>query len=52
MSGNTQSHCEKLRDVTTVNTEPSLQNALELAKNMLKSVPSYGSREVKEIIVS
>lgn len=46
LSGNPKSHMEKLRDARVVDKEPSLQNALEIAKSSLKTVPAYGSREV------
>lgn len=46
LSGNPKNHIEKIKDALAVDKEPSLQNALELAKSALKTVPAYGSREV------
>lgn len=46
LSGNPKVHLEQLGKATTVTTEPSLQNALEMAKTSLKLTPTYGSREI------
>lgn len=46
LSGNPKAHMEKIKDALVVDKEPSLQNALEIAKSSLKTVPAYGSREV------
>ncbi|GLD96155.1 hypothetical protein PINS_up004833 [Pythium insidiosum] len=46
LSGNPKNHMEKIKDALAVEKEPSLQNALEVAKSSLKTVPAYGSREV------
>ncbi|DBA04121.1 TPA: hypothetical protein N0F65_004229 [Lagenidium giganteum] len=46
LSGNPKMHVEKIRDALAVDKEPSLQNALEIAKASLKTVPTYGSREI------
>ena len=39
-------HIDILKRTITVHGEPSLQNALEMAKSALKTVPSYGSKEI------
>lgn len=46
LSGNPKTHIERIKDALAVDKEPSLQNALEVAKSSLKTVPAYGSREV------
>ncbi|ETV75839.1 hypothetical protein H257_09819 [Aphanomyces astaci] len=46
LSGNPTHHIEILKSSLTVHGEPSLQNALEMARNALKIVPSYGSKEI------
>ena len=46
LSSNPNAHIEQLQKCSTVNGEPSLQNALELARTSLQFVPTYGSREV------
>ncbi|OQS07116.1 TFIIH subunit [Thraustotheca clavata] len=46
LSGNPTHHMEILKNTLTVHGEPSLQNALEMAKAALKIVPSYGSKEI------
>jgi len=44
--GNPSDHIRALREKTTIGSEPSLQNALELAKNHLSHVPKHGTREI------
>ena len=46
LSGNPKHHVEKMRASLTAHGEPSLQNALDMAKNALKTAPSYGSKEI------
>ncbi|RLN50217.1 hypothetical protein BBJ28_00021416 [Nothophytophthora sp. Chile5] len=46
LSGNPKTHMERIQAALAVDKEPSLQNALEIAKSSLKTVPAYGSREV------
>ncbi|KDO25300.1 hypothetical protein SPRG_09130 [Saprolegnia parasitica CBS 223.65] len=46
LSGNPGHHIDILKRTITVHGEPSLQNALEMAKSALKTVPSYGSKEI------
>ncbi|KAG6592707.1 General transcription factor IIH subunit 2 [Phytophthora cinnamomi] len=46
LSGNPKTHMERIAAALAVDKEPSLQNALEIAKSSLKTVPAYGSREV------
>ncbi|OQR86445.1 General transcription factor IIH subunit [Achlya hypogyna] len=46
LSGNPGHHIDILKRTLTVHGEPSLQNALEMAKSALKTVPSYGSKEI------
>lgn len=46
LSGNPKTHMDHIKNALAVDKEPSLQNALEIAKNSLKTVPAYGSREV------
>ncbi|GMF10842.1 unnamed protein product [Phytophthora lilii] len=46
LSGNPKTHMERIAAALAVDKEPSLQNALEIARSSLKTVPAYGSREV------
>lgn len=46
LSGNPKNHIERIKEAVAVDKEPSLQNALDIAKAALKIVPSYGSREI------
>lgn len=46
LSGNPKTHIERIAAALAVEKEPSLQNALEIARTSLKTVPAYGSREV------
>ncbi|KAI9905844.1 hypothetical protein PsorP6_013536 [Peronosclerospora sorghi] len=46
LSGNPKTHIERLAAAVAVDKEPSLQNALEIARTSLKTVPAYGSREI------
>jgi transcription initiation factor TFIIH subunit 2 len=46
LSGNSRSHINKLQSLYEVKGLASLQNTLFLAFNILKHIPSYGSREI------
>ncbi|RLN65467.1 hypothetical protein BBJ29_001144 [Phytophthora kernoviae] len=46
LSGNPKTHIERIAAALAVDKEPSLQNALEIARGSLKTVPAYGSREI------
>ena len=45
-AGNPSEHVRVLRENTKTSGELSLQNSLELARNHLRNVPSYGTREI------
>lgn len=50
--GNPSDHIRALKENTKTAGEPSLQNALELAKNHLSHVPRHGTREILAIYAS
>ncbi|KAF9974790.1 hypothetical protein BGZ73_001724 [Actinomortierella ambigua] len=54
LSGNPSDHIKaiKMKKYTETLGEPSLQNALELARNSLVHVPAHGSREILVIMGS
>ena len=53
MGGNPSQHIEALSGPgLTVGAEPSLQNALNLAKTSLASLPKYGAREILVVFSS
>lgn len=54
LSGNPTDHIRalKLKKFQEMNGEPSLQNALELARSSLIHVPAHGSREILVIMGS
>eukprot|EP00123_Amoebidium_parasiticum_P009545 comp19542_c0_seq1/m.22898 comp19542_c0_seq1/g.22898 ORF comp19542_c0_seq1/g.22898 comp19542_c0_seq1/m.22898 type:complete len:426 (-) comp19542_c0_seq1:29-1306(-) len=52
LGGNPRRHVEMLSKLPGVDGEPSLQNALDLARQTLRAVPAYTSREVVVIMGS
>lgn len=52
LSGSPEAHCSALRNSLDASGDFSLQNSLNLARMSLKSIPSYGSREVLYIMSS
>lgn len=52
LSGSPEAHCAALRNALDASGDFSLQNTLNAARTSLKSIPSYGSREVLYIMSS
>jgi transcription initiation factor TFIIH subunit 2 len=52
LSGSPEAHAAALRNALDASGDFSLQNTLNVARTSLKSIPSYGSREVLYIVSS
>jgi len=52
LSGSPEAHVKALRETLDASGDFSLQNTLNVARTSLKSIPSYGSREVLYIMSS
>lgn len=52
LSGNPASQVAALREVTESGGDFSLQNALDMARQKLASIPPYGSREILVIMAA